>query len=211
MRTIALINGLILTFAVSVAQQPAPTQKETGATPTAPKKQTAQPNTKNAAPKVGTFTAKGEGVKFFSRGEGTLTLKGHGFILVGDLQGEISAQGFRELKELPRNVKLKPPMDKRIRIFHGRGTLTIKGKYDSVKVAMTEAEINFRGNASFEIMGTGKGLIDGSKEVILYPTAAVSLFAPVPDWMKQMQGSDTEPLPVPKAKPATPVKPNTNK
>lgn len=194
MRTIAIINGLILALAMGVAQQktPAP-QKETpaGNNKPAPGKN-APPN---APPKEGSLTVKGESILFFSRGEGTLTIKGHGFVLVGDLQGEIIAQGFRELKQFPRGVTLDPPMDKRIRVFHGRGTITIKGKYDSMKVALDKAEIDFRGGASFDIQGVGTGKRDGKEEVVLYPSAAFTLVVPKPAWETQPQSTDVVPLP----------------
>ncbi len=199
MRTMALINGLILALTIGMAQQKKPTPpQESPAGLNKPA--SAQPAPKNAQPKVGSLTVKGEGIKFFSRGEGTLTIKGHGFVLVNDLQGEVVAQGFRELKQLPRGVTLNPPMDKRIRVLHGKGTLTIKGKYDSVRCALTEAHIDFRGGASFEIMGTGTGKVDGKHDIVIYPTAAFTLFVPEPEGMKQPPPNEPEIAPLPKGK-----------
>ncbi|MEN3000673.1 MAG: hypothetical protein ABDI19_02390, partial [Armatimonadota bacterium] len=165
----------------------------------------AQNAPKNAPPKEGSLRVKGESIRFFSRGEGTLTIKGHGFVLVGDLQGEIIPQGFRELKKLPRGVTLDPPMDKRIRIFHGKGTITIKGKYDSMKVALHTAEIEFRGGASFDIQGVGKGVRDGREEVVLYPSAVFTLIVPKPEGQAQPQAE--EPKSVPEVRPLQPKAP----
>ena len=203
MRNRALIGGLILALVMGMAQQqPNSSQQKPPASNKQPGVQTGTPSQaapKNAPPKEGSLTVKGTGIRFFSRGEGTLTIRGHGFVLVGDLQGEIVAQGFQELKQLPRGVTLDPPMDKRIRIFHGKGTLTIKGKYDSMKVALTEAEIDFRGGASFEIQGTGGGKRDG-EEVILYPSAAFTLIVPKPAWETQQQPTEPAPTPAPKGR-----------
>jgi hypothetical protein len=194
MRLTALIGLLILAVALSVAQEhntPAPNKKP------APTQAAPQSPAPKPAPKIGSLTAKGVGIKIaHARGEGTLTIKGHGFVLVSDLQGEITTQGFRELQQLPRGVTLDPPMDKRVRIFHGKGTLTIKGKFDSIRAALDEAEINFRGGASFELMGVGSGKLDGQKEFTLYPGAATGLVVPIPDWMQQP--SPNEPKPIPK-------------
>jgi len=194
MRRTELVGLLILAVALSGAQEkntPAP-NKTPAPTQAAPKQPAPKP-----APKIGSLTAKGVGIKIaHARGEGTLTIKGHGFVLVHNLQGEIVTQGFRELKQLPRGVTLDPPMDKRVRIFHGKGTLTIKGKFDTIRAALEEAEIDFRGGASFEIMGVGSGKMDGQKEFTLYPSAATGVIVPIPDWMQQP--SPNEPKPIPK-------------
>jgi hypothetical protein len=194
MRIGALIGFSILVLAISVAQQkdtPAPNKKPT---PTqAPPQQPAP----KPAPKIGSLTAKGVGIKIsHARGEGTLTIKGHGFVLVSDLQGEVIMQGFREVKQLPRGVTLDPPMDKRVRIFHGKGTLTIKGKFDTIRAALDEAEIDFRGGASFEIMGVGSGKLDGQKDLTLNPSAAFTIAVPVPpEWTQPPSVSEAKPPP----------------
>ncbi len=196
MRIGALIGFLILVLVISVAQQkdaPAPNKKSQSTQP--PPQQPAP----KPAPKTGSLTAKGVGIKIaHARGEGTLTIKGHGFVLVHNLQGEIVTQGFRELKQLPRGVTLDPPMDKRVRIFHGKGTLTIKGKFDTIRAALDEVEINFRGGASFEIMGVGSGKMDGQQEFTLNPGAAIGLAVPIPDWMRQPFPNEPKPIPPPK-------------
>jgi len=207
MRILALIGGLILAVTVGVAQPKAPSP--TKETPGSNQQPATQNALQKASPALGSLTVKGEGIKFFSRGEGTLTIKGHGFLVVGDLQGEVIMQGFREMKRLPRGVTLDPPMDKRIRVFLGKGTITIKGKYDSMKVALTEAEIDFRGGASFEIMGTGKGRIDGRRELILYPSAASSIFVPEPAQPTPQQPAEVLPgtrTPKPKGAESKPAK-----
>jgi hypothetical protein len=194
MRIGALIGFLILVLAISGAQQketPAPNKKPT---PTqAPPQQPAP----KPAPKIGSLTAKGVGIKIaHARGEGTLTIKGHGFVLVSDLQGEVIMQGFRELKQLPRGVTLETPMDKRVRILHGKGTLTIKGKFNTIRAALDEAEIDFRGGASFEIMGVGSGKLDGQKDLTLNPSAAFTIAVPVPpEWMQPPSVSEAKPPP----------------
>ncbi len=186
MRTAALISGLILALALSGAQQPSARPKSAQPARNNKPAQSAPRQTApgNPAPKTGSFTLKGTGIKFFSRADGTLTIKGHGFVIVGDLKGEIRAQGFRELKQLPRGVSLNPPINQRFRVFHGRGTLTIQGKYDSLKASLTEAEISFRGAGSFEMMGVGKGIRNG-KELVIYPSAATPIIVPEPAWQAQ--------------------------
>jgi hypothetical protein len=190
MRIGASIGFLILVLAISGAQPkdaPAPDKK-----PTPAQKPPQQP-----APKIGSLTAKGTGIKIaHARGEGTLTIKGHGFVLVSDLQGEVIMQGFRELKQLPRGVTLDPPMDKRVRIFHGKGILTIKGKFDTIRAALDEAEIDFRGGASFEITGVGSGKLDGQKDLTLNPSAAFTIAVPLPpEWRLPPSISEAKPIP----------------
>ncbi|MCS7066834.1 MAG: hypothetical protein NZL85_11265, partial [Fimbriimonadales bacterium] len=73
--------------------------------------------------------------------------------------------------------------------------ITIKGKYDSMKVALTEAQIDFRGGASFEIQGVGKGKRDGKEDVVLYASAAFTLIVPKPAWETQQLPEELKPLP----------------
>lgn len=210
MRKLALIGlALIVAGMLAIAQQATqPAQKQeadskttTTQTQNSQPTQTAQPKAqaKQEKPKPpGTLTAKAKPLNFFSRGEGTLTVKGKGFILVGDLQGQITVSGFQEQKELPRGVKLNSPWDKRLRIYMGEGTLTIQGKYDSVRASMREGSIDFRGGAAFNLGGTGEALLDGSKKVPLFASATTTLFVPEPEFFKNPPKPDVEPVPYPK-------------
>ncbi len=206
MRQLALIGFVFVVAAMlAIAQQASqPTPKQEADSKTTPQTQSAQPSQTTPAkaqekPKPpGTLTAKAKPLNFFSRGEGTLTIKGKGFILVGDLQGQITVNGFQEQKTLPRGVKLNPPWDKRLRIFMGEGTITIQGKYDSVRGSMREGSLDFRGGAAFNLGGTGEALLDGSKRVPLFASATTTLFVPEPEFFKNPPKPDVEPVPYPK-------------
>ncbi len=199
MRTKALIGLLLVAVLLfGVAQQAKPPAQQEQNKPNNQQSQNTQQKQNQAKPqqpKVGTLTAQAKPLQFLSRGEGTLTIRGKGFILVGDLQGNITTDGFKEQKELPRGVKLQPPWDKRLRIFMGQGTFTVQGKYDTVRVSLREGSLDFRGGASFNLGGNGTALLDGQKKVTLFASATVTLYVPEPEWMKQPPEPDVKPVP----------------
>ncbi len=204
MRRLALIGFVLIVAAMlaiaqqttqSAQKQGADSQTSTQAQSASPAKTASSKPQEKPQPAIGTLTAKAKPLNFFSRGEGTLTIKGKGFILVGDLQGQITTNGFKEQKTLPRGVKLNPPWDKRLRIFMGEGTMTIQGKYDSVRGSMREGSLDFRGGAAFNLGGTGEALVDGTKKVNLFASATVTLFVPEPEFFKNPPKPDIEPMP----------------
>lgn len=135
-------------------------------------------------PKYDRFKAKGNPLSFLSRGEGTLQISGQGVILIFDLNGSLQTQGFKELKALPKGVVIRPPMDKRVRMFQGNGRMTVKGKYGSVRVKLVQGEMEFFGSGSLNIDGKGKYLYDGN-EGDLINIGTMTFFIPTPNWMKQ--------------------------
>ncbi|MFN3689366.1 MAG: hypothetical protein ACK4UU_00400 [Fimbriimonadales bacterium] len=136
---------------------------------------------KSETPKTGTLTAQGKPLNFFSRGEGTLTVRGRGYLVVNTIQGNLQVEGFREVKELPRNVRLKPPLDQRIKVYMGQGTLRIQGKYDSVNAVLREGRIDFKGIAAFNLSGVGAAYLDGVRRA-LTPISTFTLLVPEPKW-----------------------------
>ncbi len=203
MRHLALIGfAFVVAGMLAIAQQTTQSaQKQGGDSQNSTQAQSTStdktaPSKAQEKPKPpGTLTAKAKPLNFFSRGEGTLTIKGKGFILVGDLQGQITTNGFQEQKTLPRGVKLNPPWDKRLRIFMGEGTITIQGKYDSVRGSMREGSLDFRGGAAFNLGGTGEALLDGTKKVNLFASGTITLFVPEPEFFKNPPKPDVEPVP----------------
>lgn len=158
-------NWLIVLFSITLLlggisqQQPAPAPKPPA--------------------KTGSLSANGKLVSFFFRGEGTLQVKGTGVLLVADAEGDMQVSGFKELKQLPRNVTLKPAAAKRIRVFQGTGSITLKGKCLSFRVKMTPGEMSFNGIGSFNIDGNGKYRMDG-KEFDLFASGTQTLLIPPP-------------------------------
>ncbi|GIV07490.1 MAG: hypothetical protein KatS3mg017_0692 [Fimbriimonadales bacterium] len=153
-----------------------------------PEPQAQQP--KPQPPKPGVFTAQGKPLNFFSRGEGTLTVRGQGYLIVNTVQGSMQIEGFQEVKDLPRNVRIKPPLDQRLKVYKGQGVLRIQGKYDSVRAVLREGQINFSGVAAFNLSGSGSASVDGVKRN-LSPTSAFTLLVPEP---RLQQEDDVKPV-----------------
>ncbi len=145
----------------------------------------------------GVLKAEGRPLSFFARGEGTLTLRGRGYVLINDPTGnlKIEVSGFQEVKELPRNVRLQAPMNQRIRVFQGQGTITVRGKFDSVRAVLRQGTVDFKGIAAFNIGGSGKALLDGVERQ-LFPTSTFTLLVPEPNWQQQQE--DVKPAPNPR-------------
>ncbi|MCS7209356.1 MAG: hypothetical protein NZ874_07275 [Fimbriimonadales bacterium] len=176
-RLVALIT-VIAVLVVGVAQQP---QKNTS--------QQASSKPK----KIGVFSAQGKILNFFSRGEGTLIVRGRGYLVMNTVQGRVQLDGFREVKELPRGVRIKPPLNQRLKVYMGQGTVRIEGKYDSVRAVLREARLEFKGDAAFLLQGVGTCTLDGVQRE-LSPVHVANYFVPEPNWMKpaQTQNQDTQ-------------------
>lgn len=202
MRKLALIGLCIAMFAVwALAQNRSGQASSSSSVPTAttPAQPSAvvKPSQKPpaSAPKEGTLTVQAQFLGFFSRGEGTLTLRGKGYLIVADVQGEYTVSGFTLQKSLPRGVQIPAPWNERVKIYFGNGTLTLKGKYDAVRGNLKNASLQFRGNGAFNVSGIGKAQY-GDKEINLYPTAATTLLVPEPQW----QNEEPDVVPNPKLK-----------
>ncbi|MGQ9658186.1 MAG: hypothetical protein ACUVV1_09840 [Fimbriimonadales bacterium] len=159
----------------------------------APQPQDASPNQQPAQsraqkqpepPKPGTFTAEGRQINFFSRGEGTLVFRGRGYLVINTVEGKVQVEGFREVKELPRGARIKPPLSERLKVYMGQGTVRIEGKYDSVRAVLRDVRIGFRGVAAFTLQGTGTANIDGTRRE-LTPVSAFTLLVPEPKWQAE--------------------------
>lgn len=135
-------------------------------------------------PKPGTFTAEGRQINFFSRGEGTLVFRGRGYLVINTVKGKVQVEGFQEVKELPRGVRIKPPLSERLKVYMGQGTVRIEGKYDSVRAVLRDVRIDFRGVAAFTVQGTGTANIDGTRRE-LTPVSAFTLLVPEPNWQTE--------------------------
>jgi len=173
--------ALITAFAVLVggiaqkSETPPPKQEP-------PKREQAQQQPrKPEPPKPGIFTAEGRQINFFSRGEGTLVFRGRGYLIINTVKGKVQVEGFQEVKELPRGVRLKPPLSERLKVYMGQGTVRIEGKYDSVRAVLREVRIDFKGVAAFTMQGTGTASIDGAKRE-LTPISAFTMLVPEPKW-----------------------------
>jgi hypothetical protein len=66
----------------------------------------------------GVFT-RGQANNFFSRGEGALVFRGRGYLVINTVQGKVQIEGFQEVKELPRGVRIKPPLSERLKVYMG--------------------------------------------------------------------------------------------
>lgn len=157
----------------------------------APQNQQEQPKQEQQAqqpkpepPKPGVFTAQGRPLNFFSRGEGTLTVRGRGYLIINTVQGRVQIEGFQEVKQLPRNVRIKPPLDQRLKVYMGQGAVRIQGKYDSVRAVLREGQIDFKGVAAFNLSGIGEAAVDGVKRN-LTPTSAFTLLVPEPRFQQE--------------------------
>ncbi|OYT74798.1 MAG: hypothetical protein CFK49_06525 [Armatimonadetes bacterium JP3_11] len=174
--------ALIIAFAVlvvGVAQQSNQNQQNTQQA----QSQQAQP-TKQPQPKPGTLTAQGKPLHFFTRGEGLLTVRGRGYLVVNTVQGKVQVEGFQEVKELPRGVRIKPPLDQRLKVYMGQGVLRIQGKYDSVRAVLREGQIEFKGVAAFNLSGMGTAFVDGARRD-LTPVSTFTLLVPEPKWQQE--------------------------
>lgn len=149
-----------------------------------PKQEQQAQQPKQEPPKPGVFTAQGRPLNFFSRGEGTLTVRGRGYLIINTVQGRVQIEGFQEVKELPRNVRIKPPLDQRLKVYMGQGTVRIQGKYDSVRAVLREGQINFNGVAAFNLSGIGEAAVDGVKRN-LTPTSTFTLLVPEPRFQQE--------------------------
>lgn len=206
MRKLAIIGLCLVILGVwAVAQnaskpQLAPTQP-LPAQPAQEQNQSAQPQNaqqnakKPNTPKEGTLSVEGQYMGFFSRGEGTLTLKGKGVFILADLQGSYSVNGFTLQEQLPRGVQVPPQWRGRVKLYYGNGTLTLKGKYDALRGNFRTATIQFRGNAAFNLSGIGKGNNSG-KAITLFPQATQTVLVPEPEWVRQ----EPDVVPTPKVK-----------
>jgi len=179
-KLVALITAFAV-LVVGVAQQsnaPAPQQppKPAQSQPQRPK----QPE----SPKPGVFTAEGRQINFFSRGEGTLVVRGRGYLVINTVRGKVQIQGFQEVKELPRGVRIKPPLSERLKVYMGQGTVRIEGKYDSVRAVLRDMRLDFKGVAAFTMQGAGVATIDGVKRE-LTPVSAFTMLVPEPKWQTE--------------------------
>jgi len=173
--------ALITAFAVLVggiaqkSETPPPKQEP-------PKREQAQQQPrKPEPPKPGVFVAEGRQINFFSRGEGTLVFRGRGYLVINTVQGKVQIEGFQEVKELPRGVRIKPPLSERLKVYMGQGTVRIEGKYDSVRAVLRDVRVDFKGIAAFTMQGTGTASIDGVKRE-LTPITAFTMYVPEPNW-----------------------------
>jgi hypothetical protein len=148
-----------------------------------PKQEQAQ-QPKQAPPKPGTLTAQGKPLNFFTRGEGTLVVRGRGYLVVNTVQGKMQVEGFQEVKDLPRGVRIKPPLDQRLKVYKGQGVLRIQGKYDSVRAVLREGQIEFKGVAAFNLSGMGTAFLDGARRD-LTPVSTFTLLVPEPKWQQE--------------------------
>jgi hypothetical protein len=135
-------------------------------------------------PKPGIFTAEGRQINLFSRGEGTLVVRGQGYLVINTVRGKVQMEGFQEVKKLPRGVRLKPPLSERLKVYMGQGTVRIEGRYDSVRAVLRQVRVDFKGVAAFTLQGTGTVSVDGVKRN-LTPIAAATFFVPRPQWMTE--------------------------
>lgn len=176
--------ALITAFAVlvgGVAQQNAPTPQQQP--PKQEQSQQQQPK-QPEPPKPGVFTAEGRQINFFSRGEGTLVFRGRGYLVINTVRGKVQIEGFQEVKELPRGVRIKPPLSERLKVYMGQGTVRIEGKYDSARAVLRDVRIDFKGVAAFTMQGTGTASIDGVKRE-LTPVSAFTMLVPEPKWQTE--------------------------
>lgn len=175
--------ALMLAFTVSVAglaQQHDHNHSHSPQQPQPPKAQAAP-----AAPtKPGKLTARARLLSFFTRGEGTLVVRGRGYLVINTVRGNLQIEGFREVKELPRNVRIKPPLDQRLKVYMGQGTVRIQGKYDSLRAVLRDASVEFNGIGAFELSGDGEAIADGVKRN-LAPVSTFSLLVPEPKWQRE--------------------------
>jgi len=181
MRKLVALIAAFAVLVVGVAQRsnaPAPQQpsKQESPQPQQPK----QPE----PPKPGVFSAEGRQINFFSRGEGTLVVRGRGYLVINTVRGKVQIEGFREVKQLPRGVRIKPPLSERLKVYMGQGTVRIEGKYDSVRAVLREVRIDFKGVAAFTMQGTGSASIDGVKRE-LTPVSAFTMLVPEPKWQTE--------------------------
>ncbi len=166
------------------------TQQQNNAPQQEPPKQEQATQPKQQPPKPGVFTAQGKPLNFFTRGKGTLTVRGRGYLIVNTVKGTMQVEGFQEVKELPRNVRLKPPLDQRMKVYKGQGVLRIQGDFDSVRAVLREGQINFNGVAAFNLSGVGEAAVDGVKRNLM-PTGAFTLLVPEPRFQQE---DDVKPL-----------------
>jgi hypothetical protein len=188
MRKLVALIAAFAVLVVGVAQQsnaPTPQQPPKQESPQPQQQQPKQPE----PPKPGVFTAEGRQINFFSRGEGTLVFRGRGYLIINTVRGKVQIEGFREVKELPRGVRIKPPLSERLKVYMGQGTVRIEGKYDSVRAVLREVRIEFKGVAAFTMQGTGSASIDGVKRE-LTPVSAFTMLVPEPNWQTE---ADVEP------------------
>ena len=187
MRKLVALIAAFAVLVVGVAQQ------SNAPTPQPPKQESPQPKQQQPKqpepPKPGVFTAEGRQINFFSRGEGTLVVRGRGYLVINTVRGKVQIEGFREVKELPRGVRIKPPLSERLKVYMGQGTVRIEGKYDSVRAVLREVRIDFKGVAAFTMQGTGSASIDGVKRE-LTPVSAFTMLVPEPKWQTE---EDVEP------------------
>ncbi len=172
--------ALITAFAVlmgGIAQQSSAPQQEQ-------KQPQQQAQQKPEPPKPGVFTAEGRQINFFSRGEGTLVVRGRGYLILNTVRGKVQINGFQEVKELPRGVRIKPPLSERLKVYMGQGTVRIEGKYDSVRAVLREVRIDFKGVAAFTMQGAGTAFVDGARRE-LTPVSAFTLLVPEPRWQTE--------------------------
>ncbi len=181
MRKLFALITVFAVLVVGVAQQQNNTPQNQQEQPKQ-EQQAQQP--KQEPPKPGVFTAQGNPLSFFSRGEGTLIVRGRGYLVINTVQGRMQIEGFQEVKELPRNVRIKPPLDQRLKVYMGQGTVRIQGKYDSVRAVLREGQINFKGVAAFNLMGVGEAAVDGVKRN-LTPVSAFTLLVPEPRFQQE--------------------------
>ncbi|MFN4032296.1 MAG: hypothetical protein ACK4ME_01520 [Fimbriimonadales bacterium] len=139
---------------------------------------------KQQPPKPGVFTVQGKPLNFFARGKGTLTVRARGYLIVNTVKGAMQVEGFQEVNELPRNVRLKPPLNQRIKVYKGQGVLRIQGDFDSVRAVLREGQVNFSGVAAFNLSGVGEASVDGVKRS-LTPTGAFTLLVPEPRFQQE--------------------------
>jgi hypothetical protein len=71
---------------------------------------------------------EGRQINFFSRGEGALVFRGRGYLVINTVQGKVQIEGFQEVKELPRGVRIKPPLSERLKVLHGIGYRAHRGQ-----------------------------------------------------------------------------------
>jgi hypothetical protein len=179
-KLIALITAFaVLVVGVAQQQNNAP-QNQQGQ----PKQEQQAKQQKPEPPKPGVFTAQGKPLNFFTRGEGTLTVRGRGYLVVNTVQGKMQVEGFQEAKDLPRGVRIKPPLDQRLKVYKGQGVLRIQGKYDSVRAVLREGQIEFKGVAAFNLSGMGTAFLDGARRD-LTPVSTFTLLVPEPKWQQE--------------------------
>ncbi|MFT0751759.1 hypothetical protein [Synechococcus sp. RC10A2] len=174
-KLIALITAFAVLVGGTAQQSNAPKQEP-------PKREQAQQKTqKPEPPKPGVFIAEGRQINFFSRGEGALVFRGRGYLVINTVQGKVQIEGFQEVKELPRGVRIKPPLSERLKVYMGQGTVRIEGKYDSVRAVLRDVRVDFKGIGAFTMQGTGTASIDGVKRE-LTPITAFTMYVPEPNW-----------------------------